>query len=247
MLYLLDIMKENSVFEMPVQEKDPRFFFESIADRFDDLHNWYDLERRLAVIFDEMLTEQIAGERMLDLGCGSGWFSRRAVERGASLISLDISESLARITSKSTGTDGVTGEGGLLPFSPQSFDIVVSSEVLEHMDEPERGIKEVERVLKPGGVFVMTTPNRRWLWLVNLATRLKLRPYEGYENFLGFTELRLIMADAGLNVEQHFGFHPWPFQITFMQRLSTRVDQRFGRGLWGRYMINQAIFARRGD
>ena len=232
---------------MPVQEKDPRFFFESIADQFDDLHNWYDLERRLAVIFDELLTEEMAGARVLDLGCGSGWFSRRAVERGVSLISLDISESLARITNKSTGMPAVTGEGGLLPFSQQSFDIVVSSEVLEHMDEPARGIKEVTRVLKPDGVFVMTTPNRLWLWLVNLATRLRLRPYEGYENFLGFAELRRMMVDAGLIVEQHFGFHPWPFQIKFMQRLSTRVDHRYGRGRWGRYMINQAIYARRGD
>ena len=93
--------------------------------------------------------------------------------------------------------------------------------------------------------MIVTTPNRCWLWLVNLATQLKLRPFEGYENFLGFEQLHRLLTQHGLVVEQHCGFHPWPFQIAFLQALSDRVDHSYGRSRWAAYMINQAVRVRK--
>jgi len=224
---------------------DHRLFYETIASEFDSLMNPYDLERRLSITFDKLLPQDLTGVRTLDLGCGSGWFSRRALERGARVTSLDISTSLARMTHYRTQACAVAADAICAPFASGSFELIVCSEMLEHLERPERGVQEIGRLVAPGGTVVLTTPNRRWLWLVNLATKIGLRPYEGYENFLGFDELCQMLQEAGLAVEAHCGFHPWPFQFTILQSLSRCVDRRYGFGRWGRWMINQAVRARK--
>lgn len=225
--------------------KKPEFFYDTIADRFDELHNPYDLQRRLSIVFDVLLQQNVTGLKALDLGCGSGWFSQHLARRGVRLTSVDISPRLAKITRERSSSNAAAADAALLPFPDESFELIVSSEMIEHLRVPEKGIREISRVLCPQGLVVLTTPNRRWLWLVNLATRLKLRPYEGLENFLNFDELSELFDKYGLVIETQLGFHPWPFQITPLQKLSSRVDARFGAGPWGRWMINQAVIARK--
>jgi 2-polyprenyl-6-hydroxyphenyl methylase/3-demethylubiquinone-9 3-methyltransferase len=222
-----------------------RLFYESIADDFDSLMNPYDLQRRLSVVFDELLPHRLVGLRALDLGSGTGWFSEKASRLGASVTSLDISTSLAKITRDRAQSSAVAADALRLPFASGSFDLVVSSEMLEHLARPEKAIAEAARVLAPRGMLVITTPNRPWKWVVDLATRLRLRPYGGYENFLGFDELRRCLQAMGLTIEAHYGFHPWPFQLALLQPLSRLVDRYFGSGRWGRWMLNQAVRARR--
>jgi 2-polyprenyl-3-methyl-5-hydroxy-6-metoxy-1,4-benzoquinol methylase len=222
-----------------------RFFYETIADRFDQLYNPYDLQRRLSVIFNKLLPMEINGMRTLDLGCGSGWFSKKALENGANLTSVDISWRLACITQRRTHSPALNADAVCLPFPSDSFQLIISSEMIEHMANPDEGIREISRLLVPGGIVVLTTPNHHWLWLVKLGTNIKTRPYAGYENFLGFDELASLMEKHGLIVEKQFGFHPWPFQVKILQTLSSWIDQRYGTSLWGKYMINQAIRARK--
>lgn len=224
---------------------DPRLFYESIATDFDALMNPYDLARRLGIVFDELLPEELHGWRTLDLGCGTGWFSYCAIQRGAHVISLDVSPSLTILTRNRARSQPVVGDGMHLPFTSHSFDLVITSEAIEHFSQPSRGLQEIARVLKPGGWLVLTTPNRRWLWLVNLATRLHLRPFEGYENFLGFDELKQLLIANDMQIEIHKGFHPWPFQLKWLQRFSRFIDTRYGQGRWGAWMINQAVRARK--
>jgi 2-polyprenyl-6-hydroxyphenyl methylase/3-demethylubiquinone-9 3-methyltransferase len=224
---------------------DPRLFYESIATDFDALMNPYDLARRLSIVFDELLPRELAGWQTLDLGCGTGWFSYEARQRGAHVISLDVSPSLTTLTRTRAQSQPVVGDGMYLPFTSHSFDLVIASEVIEHFSQPSLGLQEIARVLKPGGWLVLTTPNRRWLWLVNLATRLRLRPFEGYENFLGFNELEQLLIANGMQVESHRGFHPWPFQLKWLQRFSRFIDTSQGQGKWGAWMINQVVRARK--
>ncbi len=223
---------------------DRRFFYETIANEFDSLMNSFDLERRLSIIFDELLPGDLTGMRTLDLGCGTGWFSQRARARGARLVSADISLTLVHIARRRAQSDAVVADAGALPFAAASIDLIISSEMLEHLPQPECAIQELARVVSPGGVVVLTTPNRRWLWLVNLATRIGLRPFGGYENFLEFDELPRLLSKYGFLVEKHCGFHPWPFQIAFLRPLSRYIDRHYGSSRWGAHMINQAVRAR---
>jgi ubiquinone/menaquinone biosynthesis C-methylase UbiE len=226
--------------------RDPkRFFYEQIARNFDQLQNTYDLRRRLEIIEQELEREQFDHGMALDAGCGSGEFSACIQRRATRVISLDISESLVRLAVQKAHGLGVVGDALALPLRAQALDLVVSSEMLEHTPSPTEAMKELMRVLRPGGLLVLTTPNHRWEWLVRLASWAKVRGFHGYENFLGFRELAEACAASGLDKTRHFGFHPWPFQIGVLRGLSMYVDSGYGHTGWGAWMINQIIVGRK--
>lgn len=220
-------------------------FYESIADRFEGLDHPADVRRRLSVVFDECLRGTgLTARRTLDAGCGYGAFSAAATARGAAVVSLDIGPRLVARAVARAGSRGVVGDACRLPVRDESFDIVISSEMLEHTPEPVRAIAELARVLRRTGLLVLTTPNRVWQAPVRVASRLGLRPFRGLENFLAWTALERACAAAGLEILAHVGFHPWPFQLGF-EAAARRTEQRFAAGRAGRLMVNQALVARK--
>ena len=136
--------------------------------------NPYDLNRRLEVVFDDLLGDQsLRGKRVLDVGCGTGPFSLAAGQRGADVVSLDIGVQLLHRARAKGVTRVVAGDAATLPFPTDEFDIVLSSECLEHTPDPERVVAEMLRVLRPGGRLVVTCPNRLWRWSVVVAGALE--------------------------------------------------------------------------
>ena len=223
----------------------PQYFHESIAERFEGLDHPADLHRRLSIVFDECLAQtRLSGQRTLDAGCGYGAFSEAAAKRGAAVISLDIGERLVALTIARAGSRGLVADVCQLAIRDQSFDVVISSEMLEHTDAPERAIKELARVLRADGLLVLTTPNRGWQRVVRAASRLRLRPFRGRENFVAWRRLERSCAAAGLEVLIHIGFHPWPFHLGLNSAART-VERRLARGRLARLMVNQAVVARK--
>ncbi len=126
----------------------------------------------LTVDFDRL--GLVAGERVLDMGCGAGRHAFEAYRRGADVLALDRSaEELATV---SEWFAAMRAEGGLppgaeadvkqgdaldLPFPDGEFDRVVAAEVLEHIHDDDAAIAELYRVLRPGGTLAVTVP--RWL------------------------------------------------------------------------------------
>jgi len=230
---------------MMKRRNDPRLFYESIADRFEGLDHPYDIARRLELVFGELLDPgALRGRRLLDAGCGYGVFSRLAAKHGAKVVSCDIATTLVRRASETASTLGVIADACALGFRDGAFDVVISSEMVEHVERPAEAVKELARVLQPGGLLVITTPNRVWQGVVRLASRLRLRPFHGLENFLRWSELDLACVASGLRILTHIGFHAWPFQFGFPD-LSRTVDRRFGAARFARLMINQALVARK--
>lgn len=203
--------------------------------------NRYDLERRIEVLFDELLPDSLEGKLLLDGGCGTGFFSQRAVERGARVVSLDIGFQLLQITGEKCQSQKVQGDALRLPFPDGTFEVVVSSEMVEHVPDPNQAVRELIRVLRPGGVLALTTPNWTWVWSVRIADALGIRPYEGFENWMGYQELRGCVEGEGMEVERHYGFHFWPFQFKPLLPLLRKADA-LGDSL-GILAINQAIKA----
>jgi SAM-dependent methyltransferase len=115
-----------------------------------------------------------AGERVLDLGCGFGRHAFEAYRRGAHVVAVDRStEEVAQVTAMFRAM-AAAGEApaGLtaravradllaLPFPDASFDVVMASEVLEHIPADELAIAEIARVVRPGGRVAVTVP-RYW-------------------------------------------------------------------------------------
>jgi SAM-dependent methyltransferase len=221
-------------------------FYDTIAGEFDALMNQYDLERRLEVVFDELLGgRSLAGLKVLDVGCGTGPFTLAALHRGARVTSLDVGVELLRRT-RSKGAPGVlAGDAAVLPFPDASYDLVISSECIEHTRRPERCVAEMLRVLRPRGALVLTCPNRAWRWSVPIANALHLRPYRGLENWPGWWGLRRWVRTHGGRVTQHVGIHCFPFTLTSTHPLLRRLD-RFGAVL-GPVYVNQGLAAVKGE
>ncbi len=107
--------------------------------------------------------------RILDVGAGMGEFSALLAEQGFSMACIDGTkrcyEHLVREGFESYQLDL---EEESLPFAEGSFDAVVSLEVIEHLWNTDHYLREIWRVLKPGGYFVCTTPNyNNWRYRLN--------------------------------------------------------------------------------
>ncbi len=127
-------------------------------------------------------------------------------------------------------------------FGPQRFDLVVSSECIEHTPDPPRALRQMARVLKPGGYLSLSTPNLLWWPAVRLATALKLRPFDGLENFSTWGSIARALTAEGMSVERRKGLHLFPFQFG-LHSLSRWFDEhaQFARSL----MINLCVLARK--
>ena len=222
-----------------------QYFYERIAERFDGLDHPADVRRRLSVVFDECLgATRLAGLRVVDAGCGYGVFSEAAVARGATVVSLDIGARLVARAIARAGSRGLVADVGRLALRDRSVDLVISSEMLEHTEAPEAALKELARVLRTHGLLVLTTPNRVWQGPVRAASRLRLRPFRGLENFVAWRRLERWCAEADLEVLTHLGFHPWPFHLG-LPRAARAAERRLARGRLAQLMVNQALVARK--
>lgn len=98
----------------------------------------------------------ITGKKLLDLGCGAGENSVYFAKKGALCVATDYSPGMVEVALKLAETNGVKIEGCTanameLEFPDNTFDIVYASNLLHHLPEPKLAIREMHRVLKPGG------------------------------------------------------------------------------------------------
>ncbi len=102
-----------------------------------------------------------AADRLLDVGCGTGWVGAHF----AQYTGVDISEE-AVATAVANGIDAQVHDlGEPLPFPDGGFDGVLLKDILEHLLEPAALLREVHRVLRPGGVVFASSPDaQRWVW-----------------------------------------------------------------------------------
>lgn len=105
----------------------------------------------------------VGGKRVLDAACGEGYGSSLLARMARSVVGVDISAEATGHASARYGHDTlrfVTASVAAMPFADASFDVIVSFETIEHMTEHEAFMREVSRLLAPGGLLVISSPNR---------------------------------------------------------------------------------------
>ncbi len=99
------------------------------------------------------------GKRLLDIGCAGGHLLHVARRRGFIVMGVDISPYAAAQAKRSFGVDVFAGSLGQADFEGASFDVVTALEVIEHLIDPVEWLREIHRILKPGGLVLLSTPN----------------------------------------------------------------------------------------
>lgn len=109
-------------------------------------------------------TAHAQGARIVDAACSNGYGSQMLLHAGARRV-VGIDLSLARLASArhrpEAGLHWIRGNGERLPLAPSGCDVFVSLETIEHIPNDDAFVSEVRRVLRPGGLFLCSTPNRR--------------------------------------------------------------------------------------
>jgi ubiquinone/menaquinone biosynthesis C-methylase UbiE len=150
--------------------------FDQLAARYDA---WY--ATPLGAWADRHETEEIfhllaprSGERLLDLGTGTGRYAREAARRGARAVGIDPSPGMLAVARERVAgqpVDLVCAGAARLPFPDRSFDAVLAVTSLCFVSEPLVVLREAARVLTPGGQLVLGELNRWSLWA--LARRIE--------------------------------------------------------------------------
>lgn len=183
-------------------------FYDSISDSWGQVMNRLELQKRLDLIFNIFLKgEDLQNKSFLDIGAGLGFFSCQANKLGADVTAVEIGNNLIAQIKRRCKVKTIKADALNLPFSTNSFDYVLSTEVIEHTRDPQRAIRESIRVLKPKGILMLTTPSTYFKYIFKLLSFLKLRPYHGHENCLTLQEIKTELQSCKMRIKIEKGFN----------------------------------------
>jgi SAM-dependent methyltransferase len=169
------------------------------ADHYDVKYFEGHLARYRSVVYSQRVKfvsdfmGDVTTARVLDLGCGVGFFGNMAAERGAKVVGLDFSADALHLCGKHHADLGrVRGDATRLPFGDATFDAVLLNDIIEHLsEEPGRNmIAETFRVLRKGGALIVDTDNDEWLMGRKGFKRLNDRLERGTPQREALTEIK---------------------------------------------------------
>lgn len=159
--------------------------------------------RRHEVVY-QRLAQRCAGRDVLEAGCGEGYGADLLADVATQVIGLDYDEqTVAHVRARYPRIDMRHGNLAELPLPAGEVDVVVNFQVIEHLWDQAQFVTECHRVLRPGGVLLMSTPNRITF---SPGRDTPLNPFHTRE--LNAAELTELLVDAGFTVEAMLGvFH----------------------------------------
>lgn len=150
------------------------------------------------------------GDKFLDVGCGDGIIAYFAKKNYRQIYGVDVSDIALKIAERrGVITRKINVNNEALPFENNYFDAITCLDVIEHVFEPVDLINEISRVLKKGGIVIISTPNiRYWHHLFDLAIRGRFpktsgdtEHYDGgHLHYFTFWDIEKILRKKGLRI-----------------------------------------------
>ena len=134
--------------------------------------------------------------RLLDLGCGIGGLLRAAKRAGWNAEGLEISPKAVEYV-RARGGEVFCGRLDEASYPDGRFDVVASSEVLEHVDDPAAFVSEIARILRPGGLFWATTPHGRGISAKMLGLNWSIVVPPDHLHLFSLKGIRRLLTSAG--------------------------------------------------
>ncbi len=183
----------------------------------------------------------ISGKRLLDLGCGAGENSVYFAKKGARCVASDYSSGMVEVALQLAAANGVNIEGRTmnaiaLDCPDNTFDFVYASNLLHHLPEPETAIREMHRVLKPGGKACFWDPLRHNP-IINVYRRLATSVRTEDETPLDINIVKFVQSQFSRTTYDTF----WLATLWIFLRfyLIEKVDPNQER-YWKKIIIEQA-------
>lgn len=198
--------------DLDLYERRAGDWWDERSHAFRSLHG---INRFRARLLDEWLGERLRGARVVDLGCGGGLLAQAMLERGASVIGVDLSHASLRAAREHLNGRSafVRGDAVRVPLRAECADVVLLADVLEHLSDPASALSEAGRLLRAGGLAYVNTINRGWrarLLAVSVAEGLGFVPRGTHDPalFLRPEEVERAATAAGLRMVRIQGEAP---------------------------------------
>ncbi len=213
-----------------------------------EAHTWWFKTRRERVV--DILRKQTRNSRILDVGCSSGMLLSDLQALGFSeFTGIDVSEKAVALAKSRGFADCHVMDGQAPAFAKNSFDIIISSDSLEHMENDKRALANWYELLKPGGMLVVFVPAYNFLWsnhdIINhhyrrytrsgLKSALTGAGFEtkrsGYWNVLLFfpaAAIRLVQKLRPAKSEPKDDMHRIPAILDWLLASTIRVENSLG-------------------
>lgn len=206
-------------------------YFESLGEEGWSNVSPYDVGQRWRLLSEELIPAELDHTaKVLEIGCGWGYLSQKLIRRFPLLTVNDISEQLCGKVAEQLGCDSLAGDCTQLEPSG-SFDLVFSSECIEHTPDPYEAVRRALGMLKPGGFLVKTTPNKLYFPLLVLAVKLGIRKFHGPERWTWPHQMKSFLRNQGIQNLMFSGCHLLPWQIPGSKLILPILD-RYGRILY---------------
>jgi len=153
---LIDWLSSGDSQAYSSSEAEVRDFFDKVAPEWEKIREGYYDESIKSKIFEMGILDK--SFTVMDIGCGDGYISRAVARSVRKVIAVDISREMLRELEKKAKESGienirtVESDGQDIPVDDDSIDIIFASMYLHHIEEPDIAVKEISRLLKPGGI-----------------------------------------------------------------------------------------------
>lgn len=237
----------------------PRAPHESILHRYNANYFWHEylpalgvvdgtfdldtFDLRYAALLGMMATEVRHGRRLLEVGCGAGFFLKAAERAGWTVEGIELSEEGSRFAIERLQIPIRREPAESSTIEPASFDVAAMFDVIEHLFDPRAVLSAIARALVPGGTFVVSTPNidaaSRYLLGVDWAV---LSPLEHVYYFsedslrrlleaTGFTDVRFVRTHVAWGPQETINFDYTHAPGAWRARATEAIVRAGGQGL----------------